>query len=155
MDEVEVGAVDHLYLTVSDLERSERFYDRVMRALGFRKVARPLAGGDPHVHYFNRVVQISLRPAKGEPRAHDPYAPGLHHLCLRVADRAAVDRVARELAARGIEVTAPASYPQYHEDYYAAFFEDPDGIRLEVVNLCSVRTATVEHWASIPPIELG
>ena len=151
--EVEVTAVDHVYLTVSDLERSERFYDPVMAALGFRKVARPLAGGDLHVHYFNRVTQLSLRPARGAARPHDPYAPGLHHYCFRVADRAAVDAVAAALRAQGIEATPPAPYPQYHPDYYATFLEDPDGLRLEVVNHCQVRRDVVAHWDAIPRIQ--
>lgn len=152
--QVEVTAVDHVYLTVSDLERAQRFYDRVMAVLGFRKVKRPLAGGDLHVHYFNRVTQLSLRPARGA-RAHDPYAPGLHHYCFGVADRAAVDAVAEALHERGIEASPPAPYPQYHADYYATFFEDPDGLRLEVVNHCQIRRDVVAQWDAIPPIEDG
>jgi glyoxylase I family protein len=151
--EVEVTAVDHVYIAVSDLERSQRFYDRVMATLGFRKMARPLAGGDLHVHYFNRVLQFSLRPAAPGTRAHDPYSPGLHHFCFRVADRAAVDATAAELRRRGVEASDPRGYPEYHEDYYATYFVDPDGIRLEVVNHMQVRKATVQHWERFPAIE--
>ena len=51
----EVTGIDHIYVTVSDLARSEPFYDRVLRdALGFRKNAFSLAG-DPHIQYFNRL----------------------------------------------------------------------------------------------------
>ena len=35
--EIEVIAIDHIYLTVSDLARSEAFYDTVFRLLDFRK----------------------------------------------------------------------------------------------------------------------
>ena len=38
---MEVIGLDHIYLAVSDFARSEAFYDRVMRALGFRKGDRP------------------------------------------------------------------------------------------------------------------
>ena len=151
--EVEVTGIDHIYISVSDLERSQRFYDHVMATLGFRKVARPLAGGDLHVHYFSPVIQFTLRPAAPQAQRHDPYSPGLHHFCFRVADRASVDAVARELRRRGIEATEPRHYPEYREDYYATFFSDPDGIRLEVVNHLEMRKATVEHWGSFPPIE--
>jgi glyoxylase I family protein len=150
--EVEVIGVDHLYLTVRDLERSQRFYDRVMSVLGFRKVARPLAGGDLHVHYFNRAFQLSLRPARGEARDHDSYSPGLHHFCMRVADPAAVDAAFQELRRRGIEASQPRLYPEYHDDYYATFLSDPDGLRLELVNHMDVRKATVEQWESLPRI---
>ena len=151
--EIDVTGVDHVYLTVLDVERSQRFYDRLMSALGFRKIARPLAGGDFHVHYFNRAFQLTLRPARGDARDHDPYSPGLHHFCMRVADRASVDAAFHELRRRGIEASEPRLYPEYAEDYYATFLKDPDGIRLEVVNHLSARKATVEHWDRFPPIE--
>jgi catechol 2,3-dioxygenase-like lactoylglutathione lyase family enzyme len=149
----EVTGIDHIYVTVRDLVRSERFYDSVMVVLGFRKVKRPLAGGDLHIHYFNRVIQFTLRPAHASAREHDPYSPGLHHFCFRVSDPGAVDAVARDLRERGIEATEPRLHPEYHPDYYATFFSDPDGLRLEVVNHLDVRRATVEHWDELPPIE--
>jgi glyoxylase I family protein len=149
---VDVIGIDHLYLSVADLARSEAFYDGVMRILDFRKVARPLAGGDMHVHYFNRALQLSLRPARESSGGHDPYAPGLHHLCFRVADEADVDVVADELATLGIDATAPKHYPEYQDDYYATFFEDPDGVRLEVVNHMAMRKQTAELHDQTPPI---
>jgi catechol 2,3-dioxygenase-like lactoylglutathione lyase family enzyme len=154
--EVEVLGVDHVYIAVRDLDRSQRFYDRVMSVLGFRKVARPLAGGDFHAHYFNRSrsVQLTIRPARDRVRDHDPYSPGLHHLCLRVADRAAVDAVARRLRRLGIPASEPRLYPEYYEDYYATFFSDPDGIRLEVVNQLQVKQPVdAAAWAEVPPID--
>src|SRR4051794_19465718 len=111
---LDVLGLDHLYVTVSDLERSERFYDPVMRAFGFRKRARPI-GGDPHVHYFNRVMQYTLRPARGDsgPGA-DAYRVGsLHHLCFRVSDAASVDEAYRALRELGVDATEPALYPDY------------------------------------------
>lgn len=150
---VEVIGVDHVYITVSDLDRSQGFYDPVMAILDFRKLVRPLSGGELHVHYFNRSFQFSLRPARSPMQVHDSYSPGLHHFCFRVSDRGAVDSAARELSDRGIAASTPRLYPEYHEDYYATFFQDPDGIRLEIVNHMANRRAAVEHWSSIPPIE--
>jgi catechol 2,3-dioxygenase-like lactoylglutathione lyase family enzyme len=46
----EVTGIDHIYVTVRDLVRSERYYDSVMAVLGFRKTKRPLASGDLHIH---------------------------------------------------------------------------------------------------------
>src|SRR5581483_2124548 len=123
--EIPVMGLDHVYLTVSDLPRSIAFYDPIMRALGFRKGTAPI-GGDPHVHYFNPRLQVSLRPARGRPARHDPYAPGLHHLCLRLEGPDEVDAAVRRLQALGVAATAPALYPEYAPDYYATFFEDPD-----------------------------
>ena len=145
-ERVEVVGVDHVYLTVSDMVRSLAFYDTVLGLLDFRALDAPI-GGDPHRHYFNKVMQISIRPAKGG--THDPYAPGLHHLCLQVAYKAAVDRIARLLRDAGIEISDPALYPQYADDYYAIFFDDPDGIRHEIVARRARRKLTVERWTEL------
>jgi glyoxylase I family protein len=142
---VEIIGIDHVYIAVGDLRRAEEFYDRVMGVLGFRKVASTIAG-DPHVHYYNRQFGFSLRPAReGTPR-HDPYAPGLHHFCFRVADERAVDRGAGELRAAGIEVSQPRYYPEYAADYYAIFFSDLDGVRLEVTNFREIRRRRMFDW---------
>jgi catechol 2,3-dioxygenase-like lactoylglutathione lyase family enzyme len=69
-------------------------------------------------------------------RCHELYQPGFHHLALRVAKRAEVDRVFRWLLATRADILdAPREYPQYSESYYAVFFRDPDGLKLEVLSL--------------------
>ena len=150
--EIEVTAVDHIYIAVTDLDRSEAFYDSVMRLLGFRKGTTPIAG-ERHLHYFNPVTQYSLRAAKTAGRTHDSYSPGLHHLCFRVASTTDVDSAARELCALGIEASAPRHYPEYAADYYATFFTDPDGIRLEVVAHRRMRTIIRDHWDQLTEFE--
>jgi catechol 2,3-dioxygenase-like lactoylglutathione lyase family enzyme len=144
---MDVTGLDHVYLAVSDFARSEAFYDRVMRALGFFKGDLRVAG-EPHAHYFNRALQISIRPARSA-APHDPYAPGLHHLCLQVPDRAAVEEAHAALLALGVEATAPAFYPQYADDYYATFFADPDGVRLEIVARRRYRDDIVRDWGEL------
>lgn len=147
---VDVTAVDHVYVAVRDLARSVAFYDRVMRLLGFKKGTSPI-GGEPHAHYFNRVTQYTIRPARGE-GAHDPYRPGLHHLCFRVATRADVDTAAAALRARGVDASEPATYPEYAPDY-ATFFSDPDGIRLEIVAHRRMRSLVHDHWDELTEFE--
>ncbi len=148
---IDVSGIDHLYLAVRDLDRSVAFYDPVMRLLGFRKGTTPIAG-EPHAHYFNPETQVTLRPARGS-AGHDPYAPGLHHLCLRVGTRTDVDAAARELRALGVAATEPALYPEYAPDYYATFFTDPDGLRLEIVALRRMRTLVRERWDELTEFE--
>ncbi len=142
---VEVIGIDHVYLAVRDLARSEAFYRGVMEVLGYRCV-HSTVGGDPHVHFFNRQFGFSLRPARAGTPEHDPYAPGLHHLCFRVLDEAAVDRAAVELRERGVEVSEPRYHQEYAPDYYAAFFSDPDGIRLEITNFREQRRRRMFDW---------
>ncbi|MBI1817264.1 MAG: VOC family protein [Deltaproteobacteria bacterium] len=143
---VEVIGIDHIYLAVSDFARAEAFYDRVMiEVLGFRKGSAPIAG-EPHRHYYNRQYGFSIRPARAGAPLHDPYAPGLHHFCFRVEDEAAVHRAASELQMRGIDASEPRYYPEYAPDYFATFFVDPDGIRLEVTNFRAQRRHRMHHW---------
>lgn len=140
----EITGIDHIYLAVSDLSRAEAFYDRAMPLLGFRKNRFDI-GGDPHVQYYNRHFGFVLRPARSA-AAHDAYAPGLHHLCLRVDREADVDAAAVALRAAGIEVSEPQHFPEYAPDYRAIFFRDPDGIRLEITNYRRERRERHEHW---------
>lgn len=141
----EVTGIDHLYVAVSDLVKSERFYDRVLGVvLGFRKNEFVL-GGDRHVQYFNRYFGFVIRPARVHAN-HEPYAPGLHHFCFRVDSSADVQAVADELRIQGIDATAATLYPQYAPDYMATFFEDPDGIRLEVTNYRQERRDRHDLW---------
>jgi len=141
---IEVIGIDHIYLAVADLQRSEEFYDRIMPLLGFRKNTFQNEG-DRHVQYYNRHFGLVLRPGHGKAR-HDALAPGLHHCCFRVEDCAAVDRVAQRFAGLGIGFSAPQFYPEYAPDYYAIFFNDPDGIRLEITNYREERRRRFEDW---------
>jgi glyoxylase I family protein len=142
---VEVIGIDHVYLAVRDLARSSAFYDRVMAVLGYQRLDLAI-GNDPHVHYYNRQFGFSLRPARPGTGNHDPYAPGLHHLCFRVVDERAVDRAVTELRAVGVEVTDACYYPEYAADYYAAFFTDHDGMRLEITNFREIRRRRMFDW---------
>jgi glyoxylase I family protein len=148
---IEVGAIDHVFIAVRDLARSEAFYDDVMRLLGFKKGIFPIAG-ERHLHYFNQVTQYTIRPAKS-PGPHEPYRPGLHHLCFRVASREQVDEAAAGLAALSVAATGPALYSEYADDYYATFFTDPDGIRLEIVALRRGRVLVRDRWAELTEFE--
>lgn len=140
-----ITGIDHLYLTVSDLARSERYYDAVMvAALGWRKQRFEL-GGEPHVQYYNRHFGVVLRPMRGSAR-HDPYAPGLHHFCMRVETPADVHALVDRLQALGIAASAARAYPDYAPDYVATFLVDPDGIRLEVTNYRQERRERHDHW---------
>jgi glyoxylase I family protein len=150
MAAAEVIGIDHIYLTVTSVQRSEPFYDRLLRdALGFRKSVFTL-GADGHVQYYNRHFGIVLRPAHGggptTVGAHDRYRPGLHHLCLRVPGIDDVNRVAAALSANSIAATAPRLYAEYAPDYYATFVDDPDGLRLEITNFRAERQERMQHW---------
>jgi len=144
MGVAEVTGIDHIYITVSDLERSALFYDPVMEVLGFRKNEFTL-NNEPHVQYFNRHFGYVLRPARSRNK-YDSYAPGLHHFCMRVESQQDVEEAAKELAGKGIEVSQPKLYPEYADDYYAVFLKDPDGIELEITNYRRERRERHDNW---------
>src|SRR5215471_16924309 len=105
----EIIGIDHIYISVSDIGRSEAFYDRVMSVLGYKKNSF-VNEGDRHVQYYNRHFGFVLRPAHTGDRRHDPLAPGLHHFCFRVEDASAVDGVAGEFAKLNIACSPPQLY---------------------------------------------
>jgi glyoxylase I family protein len=142
---IEVIGIDHIYIAVSDLTRSEKFYDQVMRILGFRKNTFTNEG-DHHIQYYNRHFGFVLRPARNSRSTYNSSAPGLHHFCFRVEDSAAVDATARRFAEEGVTCSSPQLYPEYAPDYYAIFFSDPDGIHLEITNYRQERRKRFEDW---------
>jgi glyoxylase I family protein len=57
-----------------------------------------------------------------------------------------VHDVANQLRAVGIDATEARLYPEYAADYVATFFNDPDGIRLEVTNYWQLRRERHDQW---------
>jgi glyoxylase I family protein len=144
----EVLGIDHVYFTVRDVEASRRFYDVLLvDVLGFRSGSFAI-GEDAHASYYNRHFGIVLRPARSK-ATHDSYAAGLHHFCLRVETAADVSAAAAALCESGIEASEPRLYPQYAPDYFATFFEDPDGLRLEITNWRQERRDRFERWEEL------
>lgn len=131
------GAFHHIDLNVGDLAAAKQVYGPVLEFLGYVCVKDGPEGCEWDLRDEGRGASLGLRPCdpalKGH--VHRRYAPGLHHLAWRAESRDEVDRLHALLVERGIKVLdAPAHYPQYSGDYYAVFFEDPDGMKLELVH---------------------
>jgi catechol 2,3-dioxygenase-like lactoylglutathione lyase family enzyme len=126
----DIVAIDQIYIGVTDLARSEAFYDRAMRALGYRKT-RFAVNREPRIEYFGRDVGYVLRPAASRPTEA---AAGPQHLCLAVASPDEVGAIAQRLREAGIAASDPELRTCYAPDYWATFFTDPDGLHLEVTN---------------------
>jgi catechol 2,3-dioxygenase-like lactoylglutathione lyase family enzyme len=129
----------HVELVCRDLQRSLAFYGAVLGPLGLEPPVQFEGERDELIHYlrFPRPGSgsIGLRQASG-PEAEQPfelYAPGFHHVSFAVETRADVDAAHAAALAEGADVLhGPRLFPQYRPDYYATFFLDPDGFRLEV-----------------------
>jgi catechol 2,3-dioxygenase-like lactoylglutathione lyase family enzyme len=133
------NAIHHLDLNVSDLERSRSFYDRLLTQIGFRRINLSTPGEPSGLDWIapgDRSAQFSigLYQTTAPNKPHDRHAPGIHHLALRANRRQDVDELYRMLLEMKVEIlNAPSEYPQYEAGYYAVFFLDPDGIKLEYV----------------------
>jgi glyoxylase I family protein len=133
-----VRGVDHLDLVVTDLERSLAFYNGLLEPLGFTRNSEITGERGERVVYLGGTggASVSLRQAQSDahPTPYDRYAVGVHHVAFFADSREAVDERASWLRERGAEIeSAPAEYT-YTPGYYAVFFYDPDGIKLEIVH---------------------
>jgi catechol 2,3-dioxygenase-like lactoylglutathione lyase family enzyme len=83
-------------------------------------------------------MTIGLYLAAPEERriAFHRYRVGLHHLAFKARQRADVDVFHSFLVREGVSILegGPADYPQYAPGYYALFFADPDGMKIEFVH---------------------
>jgi glyoxylase I family protein len=128
----------HLDLVVSSLERSLPLYRELLAPLGYTHVAE-IAGerGEPVFYLDGEGVgaSLSLREAQSPSGPHDRYAVGLHHLAFEASSRELVDDRLAWAKEKGLEIeNEPQEWP-YITGYYAGFFHDPDGIKLEVVHV--------------------
>ena len=128
------GVLHHLELYVRDLERSSDFWGWLLTELGYE----PFQEWDEG---------ISWRPAGGEEGAYvalvlapdgagdlDRRSVGLNHVAFAVQSRDHVDHLTAELRRRDERVLYADRHPYAGgPDHYAVFFEDPDGLKLEVV----------------------
>ena len=126
----------HVDLVCRDLARSLAFYRAVFGPLGLAEPVLFDGERGEQIHYlrFPRPGSgsIGLRQAL-ELQEFELYAPGLHHLSIVTESQAEVDAVHAAAVEAGAKILhGPQFWPQYHADYYATFFGDPDGFRLEV-----------------------
>ncbi|HEX2886965.1 VOC family protein [Vineibacter terrae] len=133
------GAIHHLDLTVKDPWASRAFYEAVLGLMGYRCVKEDERGFDWDLVTPDGSSSCSIGIVKAEgdrrTRPHDRYAPGLHHVAWRADSRADVDQLYAHLMDLGATILdPPAEYPQYGPGYYAVFFTDPDGLKLEYVH---------------------
>ena len=116
--------IDHVTLGVSDIGRSQTFYDRALAAIGIERLyaeADAFAGyGAGKKAFF--WIGLKTTPITGV------------HVAFAVDSRDLVDRFhAAGIAAGGGDNGAPGLRPHYHPNYYGAFILDPDGHNIEAV----------------------
>jgi len=130
------GGVHHIDLVVSSIERSLPFYRELLGPLGWHGIGEVEGERGETIWYLSgRETSIGLREAQSEGVSHDRYAVGLHHLAFEAGSRAVVDERADWLRATGAELESEPQEYAYMPGYYAVFFYDPDGIKLEILHV--------------------
>lgn len=123
----------HVFVGVSDFERALRFYQPLMACLGhpqrFCEPSRPWAGW--------QTSEVQARPLFliGSPYNQQAYTAGNGQMAaFMVQNRAMVDEVyTLALSLGGSCEGSPGLRPEYHAQYYGAYFRDPEGNKLCVV----------------------
>jgi glyoxylase I family protein len=129
------GTVHHIDLTVKNVQASRAFYESVLGFMGYVIVDDRDEFIDFQIPGQPWFVGIANAKAESADRVHDRYSPGLHHLAWNAESRADVDELYALLQRIGATILdVPAAYPQYGPTYYAVFFADPDGLKLEYVH---------------------
>ena len=136
-----IRALDHLDLVVTSLERSLPFYQEL---LGLTQESEIVGERGEKVVYISRPGEepagnfsIGLREKQSDAHTtpYDRYGVGVHHVAFEVDSRQVVDEQAAWLRAQGAEIESGPEEYDYSEGYYAVFFYDPDGIKLEVLHV--------------------
>jgi glyoxylase I family protein len=133
--------IDHLDLVVTDLDRSLEFYRGLLGPLGYTREAEIAGERGERVVYLGHDddavrVPISLRAAQSAAHEvpYDRYAVGLHHIAFAAPSREVVDERAAWLRETGATIESGPQEYDYTPGYYAVFFHDPDGIKLELAH---------------------
>jgi len=130
------GGVHHVDLVVSSIERSLPFYRELLGPLGWHGISEVEGErGETIWHLLGYGTQIGLRQAQSPAGEYERYSPGLHHLAFEAASRGAVDERADWLRATGAVIESEPQEYTYAPGYYAVFFFDPDGMKLEIVHV--------------------
>ena len=123
-----VVGVDHISIRVSDLERSKVFYGGLFSFLGFKVMDE---SDEDSIGWSNGKTRYWIGQADSQGRKHKYRIGdvGLHHYAFELRSRKDVDALQRFLEEMGATIVDPAG--EYYDDYYAVFFLDPDGLKLE------------------------
>ena len=119
-----VVGIDHISIRVSNYEKSKAFYQKLFTFLGF-EISDDYGST---IGWTNGRTRYWIAEAEGR-KAYRIGDVGLHHYAFELRNRKDVDALQAFLEKEKVTIVDPAD--EYYEDYYAVFFLDPDGLKLE------------------------
>ena len=130
-------SMQHVDLVVSSIERSLPFYRELLAPLGFHRIGEVEGERGETIWYLSGAASaIGLREAQTPSEGpYDRYRVGLHHVAFEAHSRGAVNERAGWLRDQGAEIESGPEEYAYLPGYYAVFFDDPDGMKLEIVHI--------------------
>ena len=144
------GSINHVSVTVSDLDEAMTFVGPVLEFLGYTRgeVLRNDSAGTRLTVNINLANGVAFNVWEAKPgladHAFEVYEPGLHHVAFNVARREQVDQLHELVTGLGAPILAgPAEFP-YAEDglgYYAVYFLGPDRLKFECVHMPGLERA--------------
>lgn len=124
------GSIHHLELYVSDLAASARFWGWLLGRFGYE----PFQEWDDGISFRTPGTYLVFVAAPDASGDHDRRRAGLNHIAFALPATTDVDDLRAELGDRDVRLLYDDRYPHAGgDDHYAVFFEDPDGIKVEVV----------------------
>jgi glyoxylase I family protein len=130
--------IDHIIVNVNDYPAAKRFYSWLMPQIGYPKTT---SYDQPNTYvttgFFGDGGSVWIRPSDAEFRKESfhRHRVGLCEIAFAADSRVRIDELARQISAHGGRVTdLPREY-DYVPGYYAVFFTDPDGMKLELVHV--------------------
>ena len=126
--------IDHITLTVKDFEQSKQFYKSLFVDYlgGFVRLDNKYVFGIRFENNF--LFEISPENPEFIDSKFNRYQVGLHHFALELENKEAVDNIYEKLLELKVKILdAPAFYPEYEEGYYAVYWEDLNGFKMEFV----------------------
>lgn len=133
--------IDHLNITVKNLDAAEQFYDKFLPILGFSLQHKHKGSVPEHemevIEYCHPRLLFGINSPrsvfKGE-TIHRRKPGALHHLAFKAGSCNEVDALYLQIKETGANIVDPPRfYPQHGKSYYALFFKDPEGIKYEIV----------------------
>ena len=122
---MKIERLDHLVLTVADIEHSVRFYGQT---LGMERIN--FAAGRVALAFGQQKINLHQSGSEFTPHAVTP-TPGSADLCFITAER--IDAVHEHLTACGITVIeGPVARTGARGPIVSLYFRDPDGNLIEV-----------------------